>query len=432
MSGPSQATALRALQVRDPATRIFHLSWMVQFACGLAWFAYAPLKPRFAEHLALMPAQLTRIDHVAVAAAIAAAFAAGPICARLGPGRTLAALLLLSCLGLLGMAAAADATALMTARIMLGFAAAGWVVSLGYVAAAYAPNVLGLALATVTGLGSLGVATAWLLLPALAATDLLGGRSALLVPAALTALLGLVCAVAAPACPGTTARRTPRACRSGAARRNLLRAALNYRSWMLAIACAASFGIEVYVHALTARTWSGQFGVSFGSVGIAASGFAAAIVLARVLGGTASDRLARVSGLDGRGLLLFALLFGEGIDLLLLSQAQGTALSALLVIGAIVLATAAAAAAFALAPFVDRRALGSVLSITVAGGLLGAVAATLLATTAGDPHGGLLLVGSSVTIASLSAVALRFGARQLAREHIQIHQALRQRGAVTV
>src|SRR4029078_671089 len=101
-------------------------------------------------------------------------------------------------------------------------------------------------------------------------------------------------------------------------------------------------------------------------------------LFARALGGIVSDRWAKTTGLTGRARLLFLTILGEGLMLLVSSQMQQLSLAviALLTLGLFV--KMSNGAVYAIVPFINRPALGSVAGIVGAGGNIGAVAAGFL------------------------------------------------------
>ena len=146
-----------------------------------------------------------------------------------------------------------------------------------------------------------------------------------------------------------------------------MQAARNYRVWMLAMTYGACFGVEIFIHNIAASYYVDQFGLSLQSAGLAAGIFGAIALFGRALGGIASDRVALLKGLDGRTLLLFGLMLGEGLGLLWFSKAgsAGLAIAAMTFFG--LFTHMACGATYALTPFIDRKALGGVAGLIGAG-----------------------------------------------------------------
>ncbi|MDB5848373.1 MAG: transporter, partial [Rhodoferax sp.] len=206
-----------------------------------------------------------------------------------------------------------------------------------------------------------------------------------------------------------------------------LQAGRNYRVWMLAATYGACFGVEIFIHNIAASYYVDRFGLSIANAGFAAGIFGALALFARALGGIASDRIAVRRGLDGRTLLLFGLMLGEGVGLVLFSKSDSVALA----IGAMALfglfTHMACGATYALMPFVDRKALGGVAGLIGAGGNIGAVAAGFLNKATDTPQQTLLILGLVVAGTSLCAISVRFSAQHKSAEQKLLDAALAER-----
>ena len=138
-----------------------------------------------------------------------------------------------------------------------------------------------------------------------------------------------------------------------------------------------------------------------------------------------SDRLARQRGLDGRVTLLFALILAEGLGLWPFRRLTLAvhALIAMLIFG--LFTHMACGATYSLVPFVNRSALGGVAGIVGAGGNVGAVAAGFIVKGASTIQQSLLMLGATVTISAICALAVTFRREQKAEERRLYEDALR-------
>jgi NNP family nitrate/nitrite transporter-like MFS transporter len=126
---------------------------------------------------------------------------------------------------------------------------------------------------------------------------------------------------------------------------------------------------------------------------------------ARPLGGLLADRCGHRWGLGGRVKWLFLVLFCEGLLLMLFSRTRGlyASIPTLMICGLFV--HMAAGATFAVVPFVNRRALGSVAGIVGAGGNAGAVlSGFMFKTEAMSWPAALFVLGAAVTVGSFSSL----------------------------
>jgi len=181
----------------------------------------------------------------------------------------------------------------------------------------------------------------------------------------------------------------------------------DYRVWALALIYGACFGIELTIDNIAALYFTDHFGLGVTAAGFAAGTFGMMNIAARALGGIVSDRCAAAWGLRGRIGWLFVALLGEGLLLMLFSQAGILPLAITLMLAFGLFVKMSNGATYAVVPFVNRKALGTVAGIVGAGGNVGAVLAGLLF---GEPEfwpTALLLIGVFVSAASFVALSLQ-------------------------
>ena len=152
-----------------------------------------------------------------------------------------------------------------------------------------------------------------------------------------------------------------------------------------------------------------------------AASFGMMNLFARALGGIIGDRIGIAKGLRGRVLWLFAVLFGEGIFLIVFSRMTVLpyAIAALVASGLFV--KMSNGATYSVVPFINKKCLGSVAGIVGAGGNLGAVGLGFLFKSTIPWPQALMIVGGLVCCASFAAVAVRFSpaAEKAAREETE-------------
>src|SRR6202035_8652 len=137
------------------------------------------------------------------------------------------------------------------------------------------------------------------------------------------------------------------------------------------------------------------------------------------LGGFISDRSAASWGLSGRVKWLFVAIFCEGLALMLFSQVRVFALAipALLWLGLFM--KMSEGATYAVVPFLNKRALGSVAGIVGAGGNAGAVAAGFLFKGQMPWPTAFFVLGAAVTLTAFLSFAVTFDVeaeRELSRQ----------------
>ena len=434
-----KATRITLFSLATPQMRAFHLSWLAFFVCFFAWFAVAPLMPVIKGELHLNAAQIANINIAAVGITILVRLAIGPICQRYGPRITYTALLSLGAIPVIGIAFAHSYESFLIFRLATGAIGASFVITQYHTSVMFAPNVVGTANATVGGWGNAGGGAAQGIVPLILAAlfglgvqHAFGWRMTMVVPGAL---MLVVAALYWRYAQDTPEGNVPDLRRRGigvetgkqGGRAVFIRASANYRVWMLAIAYGASFGIELFIHEVAASYYVQRFSLSLTDAGLAAGSFGLLALFARALGGIASDRVARLFGLDGRTLLLFGLMLGEGAGLLAFSgmHAVGPAIAAMLAFG--LFTHMACGAIYALAPFIDRKALGGVDGIVGAGGNAGGVGAGFLLKATGNLPAALFDLGLIVIACSLCTLCVRFSLAHKHAEDALYHQAIAER-----
>lgn len=147
----------------------------------------------------------------------------------------------------------------------------------------------------------------------------------------------------------------------------------DYRVWVLTLAYAACFGIELTVDNVAALFFIDRFDTSLILAGAMAGIFGGMNLFARALGGIVSDKIGSRFGLKGKGTLLGLLLVLEGIGIAFFA-ASGTLVFAVvsMLIFALFLKMANGCT-YGIVPFINKDNMGAVSGIVGAGGNMGAM-----------------------------------------------------------
>ncbi|MDZ4683759.1 MAG: MFS transporter [Planctomycetaceae bacterium] len=411
------ASRLTLTDLHSPPMRAFHLSWMSFFLCFFAWFGVAPLMPIIRQEFGLTRDQVGWSIIGSVAITIFARLAIGRLCDRYGPRLTYAWLLLAGSLPVMGIALAADFWSFLLFRVLIGVIGASFVVTQYHTTKMFSSTCVGAANATAAGWGNLGGGVTQIVMPALFAFfTLTCGLSAAVGWRACMILAGLVCALTGVAYYYWT-QDTPAGNLIDLRRRGLLPAdsrqqsglsvALrDHRVWSLFVLYGCSFGLELTLDNVAVLYFTDYLHFDLHQAGWAAGAFGLMNLFARALGGLLSDRCAKVWGFTGRSRWLFLTILGEGLALLLFSQMTqaGWSIATLLLVGLFV--KMSNGAVYAVVPFVNAKALGSVAGVVGAGGNLGAVAAGFLFKSDLPWTAGFWILGLCVTGCALLAITL--------------------------
>ena len=416
----SKATSIKLFSFSTPQMRAFHLSWLAFFVCFFAWFAVAPLMPVIKEEFGLSKDQIANINIAAVAITILTRLIIGPMCDKFGPRKTYTALLALGAVPVIGIALVQSYGGFLFFRLLIGAIGASFVITQYHTSVMFAPNVVGTANAATAGWGHSGGGVTQTLIPLVLLAVLsfgvektLGWRISMLLPGALMLIVAALYWKYGQDCPeGNYSELRARGVEIESGKKGgfavFKAASANYRVWMLFVTYGACFGLELFVHNVAASYYVDKFSLDLKTAGMAAGSFGLLALFARALGGIVSDRVARIKGLDGRTLLLFALMLGEGIGLLWFSTVDTVAMAVIAMIAFGLCTHMACGATYALVPFIDRKALGGVAGIIGAGGNVGAVAAGFLMKGVGDVQKTFFYLGAFVVVSAFCAIAVRF------------------------
>lgn len=421
----AKATRIRLFSFNTPSMRAFHLSWAAFFCCFFAWFGIAPLMKVVRDDLNLTKEQVGWCIIASVSATILARLAIGWLCDRIGPRLTYTWLLVVGSLPVIGVGLSWNFESFIVFRLLIGLIGAAFVITQYHTSVMFAPNCVGTANATTAGWGNLGGGVTQAAMPlvfagflALGFSQAAGWRLSMVVAGAVCMLLGLAYYRFTQDCPEGNYRQLRAAGRMPSrkqAQASFWDACRDVRVWALFVAYAACFGIELTIKNVAALYFLDYFDAfkqmdatrALSLAGLVASLYGGMNLFSRTLGGIASDRLAARWNLPGRVTWLFIVLFAEGLALMWFSQATSLylAIPALLTVALFV--QMAAGATYAIVPFVNPKALGSVAGIVGAGGNLGAVGAGLLFTDLMPWPQALLILGFVVVASSFITFLVR-------------------------
>ncbi len=432
MSSP--ATSIDLFSFRSASMRTFHMTWSAFMLTFFGWFGIAPLMPIIRDELHLTKAQIGNTVIASVAATIFVRLVIGWLCDRIGPRRAYAYLLVLGALPVMGIGLSQSYESFLLFRLAIGGIGASFVITQYHTSVMFAPNVVGRAAATTAGWGNFGggvaqVATPFLFAVATSAglSAYWGWRVAMLVPGVLMLAWG-----------GLYFRLTqdyPEGNLSEGARPSFnykkgadgafLEACRDYRVWALFLTYGCCFGIELTFHNLAALYFKDSFDLSLQTAGLVAGVFGFMNLFARSLGGYASDRVGLRYGLRGRALLLGAFLLCEGAGLMLFSEMRTLPTAIASMVAFALFTKMASGGTYAIVPFLNRRALGSVAGIIGAGGNVGAVlAGFLFRDEALAMSRGFLWLGVTVAACSSLTLLVRFSAETEEQERALLDAAL--------
>ncbi len=414
-AGP--ATKLVLSDIHSAPMRAFHMTWIAFFLCFFAWFGIAPLMPIVRQEFSLTPDQVGWSIIGSVAITIFARLAIGRLCDHYGPRLTYSWLLILGSLPVMGIALSAGFWSFLIFRILIGVIGASFVVTQYHTTKMFAANCVGTANATAAGWGNLGGGVTQMIMPLLFAfltvncglSSAAGWRGCMILSGIVCAITGVVyycCTQDTPAGNVIDLRRRGLLAADTRKQSGLGVALRDHRVWTLFVIYGCCFGLELTLDNVAVLYFVDYFHLDLYLAGMAAGAFGMMNLFARSLGGLVSDRFATRWGFSGRSRWLFLTILGEGLALLIFSQMGqvGWAIASLLLVGLFV--KMSNGAVYAVVPFINAKALGSVAGIVGAGGNLGAVAAGFLFKSGIPWNTTFWMLGLFVTACASLAVTL--------------------------
>jgi len=423
----SKATKIRLFNFSSPQMRAFHMSWFAFFLCFFAWFGIAPLMKVVRAEMQFTDAQVGWCIIGSVAATIVARLLVGWLCDRIGPRLAYTWVLTLGSIPVMCIGFAQSFESFLIFRLLIGLIGAAFVITQYHTSVMFAPNCVGTANATTAGWGNLGGGVTQLVMPlifagmigVLGVSEYWGWRLSMVCAGVLCFFVGLAYYRFTQDTPEgnfSELRAAGKMPEKKNTKGSFAEAARDRRVWALFVIYGACFGIELTINNIAALYFVDHFEYfqnmsatkALAMAGVFASLFGLMNLFARTVGGMFGDRFGVKHGLKGRVWWLFAVLFLEGIALMLFSQQTVLILAIPSLILFSFFVQMSEGATFSVVPFINKKALGSVAGIVGAGGNAGAVAAGFLFKGEVAWNTALLILGGLVTLVSFCAFFVRF------------------------
>ncbi|GMH44852.1 hypothetical protein BSKO_12804 [Bryopsis sp. KO-2023] len=380
VDGENKAAIFRPYSFRGIHMAAFHASWLSFFASFLSTFAPAALLPLIREDLDLDDKDIGNAGVASVCGAIFARILMGSVCDMFGPRFGHAALMMLTAPAVLGMALISGPIGFIVTRFLVGFSLATFVACQFWSSVMFNVRIVGAANAAGAGFGSSGGGITLLVMPLLNSLmekfflPFTAWRMTLLVPGLLHIIIGTLILSGTQDLPdGNYSELKKKGHIPTQGRMSFFVALKNYRTWLLAAVYGFSFGCELTMNNVLTSYYFDNFGVPLKQAGMLAFLYGFMNCFARPVAGVASDSLAKYYGIRGRLWILWSLhTFGAMMCILIGFLHKSLVATIVTVVLMAISVEASEAAAFAVVPFVSKRALGVVAGIVGAGGNTGA------------------------------------------------------------
>jgi MFS transporter, NNP family, nitrate/nitrite transporter len=373
-------TKLNIFSGRGVQMRTFHITWLTFFFCFFAWFGIAPLMPLVSEQLHLTKAQKGNVAIAAVSATIIARLVIGRLTDKFGPRRVYTWLLVICAFPVMLIGLADSYLTFLFFRLGIGVIGASFVLTQYHTSVMFAPNIKGTANATAGGFGNTGGGATQILMPLIAAGLVGAGcvsqpdswRYAMIFPGLMLLVMAGLYWKYTKDTPAGNFDELPQTdkCKK---ENTFLLAAKDYRTWILTVAYAACFGVEITVDNFAASYFHENYKATLIFAGLLASVFGWINIFARALGGIVSDKVGSRYGFNGKISLLAVLLLLEGTGIMLFANSGELVLAIMMMFFFGLCLKMANGATYSIVPFINQKAVGSVAGIVGAGGNVGAM-----------------------------------------------------------
>jgi MFS transporter, NNP family, nitrate/nitrite transporter len=371
---------LNIFSLKGVQMKTFHITWLTFFFCFFAWFGIAPLMPLVSEQLHLTKAQKGNVAIAAVSATIIARLIIGRLTDKFGPRKVYTWLLVICAFPVIFIGLADSYITFLLFRLGIGVIGASFVLTQFHTSVMFAPNIKGTANATAGGFGNTGGGATQILMPLIAAALVGFGwvsqadswRYAMIFPGVMLLVMAGLYWKYTKDTPAGNFDELPLT-EKGKKENTFLLAAKDYRTWILTIAYAACFGVEITVDNFAASYFHDDYKATLIFAGLLASIFGWLNIFARALGGIVSDKVGKRYGFNGKVSLLALLLLLEGIGIMLFANSGGLVMAIMMMFFFGLCLKMANGATYSIVPFINEKAVGSVAGIVGAGGNVGAM-----------------------------------------------------------
>jgi NNP family nitrate/nitrite transporter-like MFS transporter len=279
----------------------------------------------------------------------------------------------------------------------------------------FAPNIKGTANAVAGGWGNLGGGITNMVMPLVFATIVGFGytkaeawRYAMILPGIMLVVMAIIYYKFTKDTPAGNYSEIQR---HASTKKTDWKILADWRVWALAIAYAMCFGMEITFDNVAALHFVDTFKMNQSTAGFLAGIFGFMNIFARALGGIAADKVGNKFGMRGKGFLLAAMLFLEGVGLLLFAKSGNLGLAVVSMLSFALFLKMANGSTYAIVPFVNEKNVGMVSGIVGAGGNIGGMLFGFLFKSSAITYvQAFWMIGIAVIAVSLVVLVTRFQA----------------------
>eukprot|EP01083_Nonionella_stella_P042537 114863_1 len=434
-----QATKLHFFSC-EAAQRTFHITWLTFWLCFFVWFCTTNICHEISSDLNLTMTQHQVAGTLSITSTIFFRLLIADLCRKYGSRVTYIIVMIGVIVSLIGMALIQSVVGYMIFHVALGIAGASFVVTQYHITRMFSDKVVPMAQAISAGFGNFGGGCANFLVPVLIYYTGLSWRWFMIIFAVVVFVFcflyyfGTTDHPIVPENPSVsklepqfpidlverqnakqqdTPTRGPPDKQIGHSFRDAI---TDYRTWILFLCYAASFGVEITFYLFAAHYFQRAHGLGTIMSGLIVMIWSSMNLFARPLGGWFSNQY----DMTGRVGWLFVLLFLESLFLMLFGVVGHLSLYGAIGVSLLlsVCVQMAEGVVFNITPFVQPKSVGHVMGIVGSDGTLGATFFSFAifipwGKTQFDERYTWIIVGCIVMIIAFGSLRIKFTEREM-------------------
>lgn len=397
-----------------PHMSSFHFSWISFLVAFMGWFALAPLAPVIKEDLDLSLRDIYTADMTVLLSTIFARYCIRPLCVKYGPKMTQCSLLLLGtiCVGCGALVTSAEG--LIVVRFFTGIVGASFFPCQYWSSLLFTKAQNGNAEAIASGWGNFGGGLVQIVMALVYSAILSSGvtvgfawRLSLAVPAGLlfvtTVAMYFSSVDSAIAVSGR--KMHPMSQKSVVTTSFEDKAFTDPAAWILAAQYGGSLGVQMVVYNVMTLYFFDKFNLTLIQAAACATCCGVTNLFARAYGAILSNTVNSKFGMKGRLLVHWAVLFLEGIAIIVFSKMNDLAAAVVVLVIFSTFAQLAAGTTYAIVPAVNPPIADSISSFVGVGGNVGGVVWSIIFLCSGlSAQDTIEVIGICVVVLSLLSV----------------------------
>ena len=382
-----RAVEIKLCSLQRPHMRAFHAAWFAFFTAFFMWFSAAPLLGVLQDSLGISRRAIWLSTICSDVSTVLARFVVGSACDSYGARLPMGAVLVLAAIPTALLGSVKTVPGLCLARFGIGIAGSSFVMAQYWMGKFFVKEKIGTANSIGAGWGNAGGGLAQLVMgvglyPLVAANhrgnddddDDDAWRAIFVVPAVAALVVAWIIVTQSDDAPQGYYKEMKRLGTMDLTAPSMVTGTMSRNAWLLAIAYAASFGVEISLNNAGSLYFSDEFGLDVQSAAAAAATLGLTNLFARAVGGILSDKAMQYYGMQGRLALCVVTMLWQGSTALCWAWASDTLASAIVWLALTSLGIhLTEGAIFGIVPYINPAVSGQIAGLVGLGGNLGGI-----------------------------------------------------------